>query len=95
MTPPHQLCPGQRGAVAQIENRHRHDLAPVDQPLQRHRREIGQPKLPTDVPLRQPHGDGKVTNRAELPGFLTPPPAPGPTDGAQDMGSCVWSSLGR
>ena len=46
---PRLLCPGQRGAVAQIENRHCRPLASLDQPLQHLGRKIGQPQLPTDV----------------------------------------------
>ena len=45
------LCPGQRGAVAQIENRHRRPLASVDQSLQYLGRKTGQPQLATDVPI--------------------------------------------
>ncbi len=82
----HLLCLGQCGAVAQIENRHCRPLASVDQLFENGGRKIGQPQLQTDVPPRQPHGDGKVTNRNELAGFHTPPPTPGPTDGAQNMG---------
>ena len=80
------LCPRQRGTVAQIENRHGKHLASIDQPLQDLGRKVGQAQLPTDVPLRESHGDGKVTNLADLAGFHAPPPAPGPTDRAQDMG---------
>ncbi len=68
------LWPGQRGSVAQIENRNSRPITSVDQPLQHLGRKISQPQLPTDVPLRQPHGDGKVANRAELAGFHAPPP---------------------
>ena len=71
---PRLLCPGQRGAVAQIKNRHSKPLAPIDQPAQHRGRKIGQPQLPTYVPLRRPHSDGEVTNRAELAGFDAPPP---------------------
>jgi hypothetical protein len=45
------LCPGQRGAVAQIENRHRRPLTSVDQSLQHLGRKTGQPQLATDVPI--------------------------------------------
>jgi hypothetical protein len=38
------------------------------------------------VPLRPPNGDGKGAIRAELAGDPAPPPVPGPTDRAQDMG---------
>jgi hypothetical protein len=83
---PRLLCPGQRGAVARIQNRHGRPLATMDQPRENLGRRTAQPQLPTDVPLRQPNGDGKVAIRAELAGVPAPPPVPGPTDRAQDMG---------
>jgi len=83
---PRLLCTWQRGAVAKVKNRHRRPLASVDQPLQHLRRQIGQPQLAAHMTLCEVHGDGKVTNRAKLAGFHAPPPTPGPTDRAQDMG---------
>ena len=68
------LWPGQRGSVAQIKNRHSRPITSVDKSLQHLGRKIGQPRLPTDVQLRQPHGDGEVTNRAKFASFHAPPP---------------------
>ena len=89
------LCPGKRGAVARIEKRHCRPLAPVDQPLKDCGRKRGQAQLPTDVLLRQPHYYGKVTSLAKLSHLHPSPPAPGPTDRAQDVGVLCLVLAGR
>ena len=92
---PRLLCPGQRGAVARIQNRHGRPLAAINQPLEKLGRRTAQPQLPTDVPLRPPNGDGKVAIRPNSPETLRHRQSQARPIARRTWVSCAWPSLGR